>query len=165
MIRSKIIPIILATFSGLGLQLQANVANAQALPGDFGVMLQPGKSLFPGFGLRTYTGYMLIVQQDGNVVLYNPTNAVVWSTNTFGNVPAYLTMQMDGNLVLYGYQPPQENLNPPVQQLWSSNTSNGAPLAVSVLYLSSTGGMAIFSGSDPRLDSPAGVTLYSPPLP
>jgi hypothetical protein len=164
MIRSKIIPVIFAAFCGIA--LQGGAANAQSLPGDYGVMLQPGKSLFPGFGLRTYTGYMLILQQDGNLVLYDPANTAVWNTPTYGNIPAFLTMQMDGNLVLYGYQQGSEAVpTPPVQKLWASNTSNGSPLTVSVLYLSSSGGLAIFSGSSPTLTSTNLFSLYEPPIP
>jgi hypothetical protein len=42
----------------------------------------------------------LVMQSDGNLVLYSP-NGPVWATNTSGNPGAYLVLQDDGNLVIY----------------------------------------------------------------
>lgn len=57
--------------------------------------------LVPGQYLTSLDGqYRLILQTDGNVVLYSMTNVAVWDTATFGPM-ARLTMQADGNLVLY----------------------------------------------------------------
>ncbi len=58
--------------------------------------------------------------EDGNFVLsqYNKTNyttKTIWSTQTNGNPEAYLTMQDDGNLVVY---------NKTGRALWASNTVN-----------------------------------------
>jgi len=58
--------------------------------------------------------YSLQLQTDGNLVLYENGNGVVWSTNTNGQNAAYLVLQVDGNLVLYG-----ENGT----VLWASETS------------------------------------------
>jgi hypothetical protein len=44
--------------------------------------------------------YTLVLQGDGNLVLYSPTRAI-WATYTVGSGAAYLAMQGDGNLVLY----------------------------------------------------------------
>lgn len=44
--------------------------------------------------------YQLVVQGDGNLVLYGPSGAV-WATNTVGVTGAHLAMQGDSNLVLY----------------------------------------------------------------
>lgn len=50
----------------------------------------------------------LVVQGDGNLVLYNPFNAgnnerPIWDSKTFGkDTKPILMMQDDGNLVLYG---------------------------------------------------------------
>jgi hypothetical protein len=152
MIRSKIIPVIFAAFCGIA--LQGSAANAQSLFEDNGVMLQPGSSLFPGSVMRTYTGYMLFLQQDGNLVLYDPNKTVLWSTNTYGKVPAFLTMQMDGNLVLYGYS---QGSAGPMQQLWASDTST----PISNLYLATTGALTIFEGTNPTLNGVA-HTLAAP---
>jgi uncharacterized protein YkwD len=62
-----------------------------------GQCLQPGQSLQSDNQLHT-----LIMQTDGNVVLYNQQNQPLWSTNTGGLItPRDFAMQPDGNLVLY----------------------------------------------------------------
>ncbi|MCC7288966.1 hypothetical protein IT414_01055 [bacterium] len=45
--------------------------------------------------------YRLIMQGDGNLVLYSPSRAI-WSTRTSGKPSTRLDIQGDGNLVLYG---------------------------------------------------------------
>jgi hypothetical protein len=149
-LRSKFIPITLAAFCGLAFQLQANAANAQAIMGVPPLItgsinpqsnLQPGNSLFVGFAMRSYSGYLLALQQDGNLVLYSPGNSAVWQTNTWGAYPVALTMQMDCNLVLYGY--PQGTSGSP-QQLWASNTHGNGTLAPCVLYLDGFGALQIY---------------------
>jgi hypothetical protein len=55
---------------------------------------------------------LLAVQADGNIVLYG-SSGVVWSTGTGGVPGAFLSIQWDGNIVVYG-----RNDSP----LWSSNT-------------------------------------------
>ena len=42
--------------------------------------------------------YRLVVQQDGNVVIYDVTNAATWASNTHGKgkAPHTLLMQDDG---------------------------------------------------------------------
>ncbi len=55
---------------------------------------------------------LFVVQADGNVVLYGGGRAV-WTTNTGGNPGAFLAIQSDGNLVVYG-----RNHN----VLWSTGT-------------------------------------------
>lgn len=57
--------------------------------------------------------YCLIMQHDGNLVLYTKYNAMLWSTRTGGLGAVEARMQHDGNLVLYG---------PQRQVIWSSNT-------------------------------------------
>jgi hypothetical protein len=129
MIRSKFIPITIAAFCGLAFHLQASAAHAQTSMGGpplSGIQpwadLQPGNSLFVGFAMRSYNGNLLILQQDGNLVLKDPSYNLLWSTQTYGAFPIALTMQTDCNLVLYGY--PQGTSGGPPQQLWASNTSN-----------------------------------------
>jgi len=57
--------------------------------------------------------FRLVLQGDGNLVLYSPYRAV-WSTQTQGKGGARLVMQNDGNLVLY-----RADWTP----VWSSNTA------------------------------------------
>jgi hypothetical protein len=60
--------------------------------------------------------YRLIMQDNGNLVIYDVNNIKIWSTRTAGKgVPPYhLIMQIDRNLVLYDcYHQP----------IWASNTT------------------------------------------
>jgi hypothetical protein len=134
---SKIVPATLAAFCGLA--LQANAANApqQNSATAQSVTLLPGKHLSPGMGLRTDNGHLLLLQFDGNVVLYNSKHVAIWSTNTKGYEPLQLTMKGDGNLVLYSTN----------GQVWASNTS-GNPGAF--LVVGDDGNLVIRrSGSQP----------------
>jgi hypothetical protein len=83
-------------FSNLG----GNVSNENIktttdalFPGD---TLQSGQTMYDNSGT-----VRLVMQLDGNLVIYNSANAAVWSSNTFGNNGARLVMQGDGNLVIY----------------------------------------------------------------
>jgi uncharacterized protein YkwD len=74
-----------------------------------GQCLQPGESLQSDIQLHT-----LIMQTDGNVVLYNQHSQPLWSTDTGGLItPGHFAMQADGNLVLYAVDGSAK---------WSSNT-------------------------------------------
>ncbi len=75
--------------------------------------LQDGQMLRIGDTLKSQNGqYRLVLQSDGNLVLYNRHRAI-WSTGTLGKHAKKLMMQSDGNLVLYGTGGP----------IWASNTS------------------------------------------
>ncbi|MDR1032764.1 MAG: hypothetical protein LBL84_01985 [Candidatus Nomurabacteria bacterium] len=43
----------------------------------------------------------LVMQSDGDLVLYDSSNKALWHSNTSGNPGAYLKLQPDGNLVIY----------------------------------------------------------------
>ncbi len=79
--------------------------------------LKPGATaarLYPGQSIDTADRrFHLIMQADGNLVLYSPTHAL-WSTGTDGKSVSFLAMQLDGNLVLY------DNNGRP---LWYSHTA------------------------------------------
>jgi hypothetical protein len=124
-LRSKIIPITLAALCGLAFLLQASAANAQSqanAPNTRSVSLLPGQHLVPGMGLRSPNGHSLVLQQDGNVVLYNSKHVAIWSTNTKGYEPVQFIMKGDGNLVLYSTN----------GQVWASNTSGNPGAFLSV---------------------------------
>ncbi len=55
----------------------------------------------------------LVLQPDGNLVLYDANGFALWHTNTFKGGISKLAIQPDGNLVLYNS----------VQSNWSTNTS------------------------------------------
>lgn len=80
--------------------------------------LQGNQQLTTSQSLMSYDErYQLVMQTDGNLVLYSPTRAV-WSSGTNGKGGARAFMQSDGNLVIY-----RSDWTP----IWSSNTSgNGA---------------------------------------
>ncbi|WP_369366089.1 hypothetical protein AB5L52_23975 [Streptomyces sp. CG4] len=75
-----------------------------------------------GSGQKLYGGWWaqakytrLVVQPDGNVVLYRKRDGkALWSTGTYGHSGAYAYMQGDGNLVVY----PSSG-----SALWSTHTS------------------------------------------
>ncbi|WP_214317552.1 hypothetical protein [Nonomuraea sediminis] len=54
-----------------------------------------------------------IMQDDGNLVVYNASAQPVWASNTDGNPGSHLVMQDDGNLVIY---------RPDGTPIWASNT-------------------------------------------
>jgi hypothetical protein len=85
--------------------------------------------------------FKLIMQGDGNLVLYKDGGTPVWASNTVGHVGAYAIMQGDGNLVVY------DSAGKP---LWASGT-NGHPGAFA--SVESGGNVAVYDGffSDQRL--------------
>jgi len=78
MTSSKIISMALAAFSSLALEFQAVAASAQS------AIWHPDQSLYPGFALRSGNWHTLLLQFDGNLVLYNPSGVAIWSTQTAG---------------------------------------------------------------------------------
>jgi len=62
--------------------------------------LQTGETLTLNYYLRS-AHHALLLQPDGNLVLYGPGYHVLWNSGTYGSGATHLTMQNDGNLVLY----------------------------------------------------------------
>jgi hypothetical protein len=58
-------------------------------------------------------GRFVVMQGDGNLVLYNSSGRSVWNSNTDGHPGARLLMQNDGNLVIY---------NSSGKAIWSTGT-------------------------------------------
>jgi len=88
------------------------------------VVLQGGWILNPGQSISVCNNKArLVLQWDGNLVLYNSGSMPLWASNTAGKPAKQLVMQYDGNLVLY------DTSN---QAIWTSNTS-GKPGAVFAL--------------------------------
>ncbi|MCQ6275418.1 lectin [Bacillus sp. V3B] len=84
--------------------------------------LLSGQTLYPGESLRSANGrYRFILQNDGNLVLYEG-NQALWASNTQGRAVSRAIMQSDGNFVIYGYPGP----------VWASDTAgwNNAYLIV-----------------------------------
>ena len=80
--------------------------------------MMPGESLSPGESISSPSGkYQLILQHDGNLVLYDTDGPVaLWDSRTVGRSDRTLVMQPDGNLVLY------ELPVTPFDALWHSRT-------------------------------------------
>ncbi len=60
--------------------------------------------------------YSLIIQTDGNLVLYKNNTIPIWHSGTHGNPGAYFGIQKDGNMVVY-------RNNQERTKLWESNTN------------------------------------------
>ena len=126
-------------------------------------MLHAGWSIYsPGEDLQ------LIMQDDGNLVLYDGAGKALWASGTARHPGADAVMQADGNLVVY------DSTGHP---LWASGTSKDHG---SHLYLQSDGNLVIYDGSTAVWESktygkggggsvapkvPAPVTSCPPPAP
>ena len=65
--------------------------------------LSDNGTLLPNTYLRSADHrYVLVLQADGNLVLYGPAWHSMWASSTAGHSPTELLLQDDGNLVLYG---------------------------------------------------------------
>lgn len=83
---------------------------------DVGETLRSGETLGAISGQAT-----LVLQFDGNLVVYGAGSRPLWSSNTAGRPATRLTLQSDGNLVLY------TEANVPV---WFSSTSGQSAMLV-----------------------------------
>jgi hypothetical protein len=95
--------------------------------------LHPGKILRGQWLQTADRRYKMILQNDGNLVLYSPQRAI-WATHTDGSSAAYLAMQTDGNLVLY-----DQNDHP----LWHTATNDRG---ISALVLQQDGNLVVYQG-------------------
>ncbi len=76
--------------------------------------LNPGEMLRVDEHLTSHNHlYTLVLQRDGNLVLYDARRNPLWASNTNGQRVEKCLMQRDGNLVLY-----HRNGQP----VWASNT-------------------------------------------
>lgn len=99
--------------------------------------LASGKGLIIGAMLTSPNlCYSLVLQEDGNLVLYRNGVGAKWSSNTSGMNSASLVMQTDGNAVLSG---PTETAG-----YWNSVTAGHAGAYMS---LQNDGNLVIYQGS------------------
>lgn len=80
--------------------------------------------------------YSLVMQSDGNLVLYSADTAPIWNSGTAGRSGSYAVMQNDGNLVVYSAS------NSPLW--WSGSWGNGA----STLKLQNDGNLVVYRNSN-----------------
>lgn len=89
-------------------------------------------------------GYELIMQSDGNLVLYSSAGTELWASGTQGKSTVQALMQTDGNFVLYNaVQPTYQTVNT-ANTVWSSGTSGNSG---AYLGLSSNGTLAVYNAS------------------
>ena len=75
--------------------------------------LYPGEKLQPGEQLLSENKkYALVMQEDGNLVLYPIGSNAVWASGTNGHKVDWAVLQEDGNFVIYGEG----------RALWNSST-------------------------------------------
>jgi len=96
--------------------------------------LPAGATLQSGSLLASPNGrYLLVMQTDGNLVLYAQGQAL-WASNTHHHAGAFATMQTDGNFVIYqGHR-----------AIWSSNSRHGASGSY-VLFVQNDGNIVVYS--------------------
>ena len=100
--------------------------------------MEPGDVLHPGWSIYSPSEQLqLIMQDDGNLVLYDGAGKALWASGTDHHPGAYATMQTDGNLVVY---PPSGHA------LWASDTDHHAG---AFLSLQSDGNLVVYQGSTP----------------
>ncbi|MBT9586724.1 hypothetical protein IV102_25500 [bacterium] len=100
--------------------------------------MKAGDSLLPGSSLQSPNGqYQLVMQEDGNLVLYTRGGGVLWASQTSGQRGARGEFQADGNLVVYA----QDG-----RPVWSSATSAQGGHR---LCLQDDGNLVIYSSTRP----------------
>ena len=110
---------------------------------DFGPNLNNAQTLNTGDFLSSGNGYYAVMQNDGNFVLYVtndwvPANAR-WASGTNGKgvFPTHITMQDDGNLVIY-----DTYMNP----TWASHTEYKGTKP-HVLTMQTDGNLVVYDGN------------------
>jgi hypothetical protein len=95
-----------------------------------------GEQLSPGQRRVSNNGqYLLILQTDGNLCLYDTGGVPHWCTNTYGKNTQTAIMQTDGNFVLYDNQG---------HFLWNTNTPGHGS---AYLTVTDDGNVVIYDGS------------------
>jgi nucleoid-associated protein YgaU len=86
-------------------------------------VLRAGESLGIDQKLTSSNGkYILIMQGDGNLVLYTESNTPVWATRTEGKGAVRASLQDDGNLVLYTKEVERRFRRDEPVAVWASQT-------------------------------------------
>ena len=78
------------------------------------VRLNSNQRLDKGQKIEVAGKGQLIMQPDGNLVVYDAANAPKWATGTDGKAVTHVIMQADGNLMIYNNTAP----------VWASDTAN-----------------------------------------
>jgi lipoprotein-anchoring transpeptidase ErfK/SrfK len=127
-----------AAASGATAARPASKAVAGAKSPHFARLLA-GQKLDGGSWLSSPNGrYQLVMQTDGNFVLYWEGHAL-WSSHTAKHRGDFITMQRDGNLVIYRGR----------RAIWASNTSGGR--GAYYLRLQDDGNAGVYTASGRRV--------------
>ena len=111
-----------------------------------GTTLKPGQAVY-----SASRNHELLMQGDGNLVLYNTTNgAAVWNSRTYGNAGAYAVFQDDGNFVVYGANG---------AALWYSATNGQS--GSQYLSVQDDGNMVIYRSFVPVFATATGTSSYA----
>ncbi|MBN9611868.1 MAG: hypothetical protein J0H64_00085 [Actinobacteria bacterium] len=124
----------LVLYSRGGLPLWASMGGKTGIKQDSlpaGAVLSVGKSLYSQDGK-----YFAVMQADGNFVKYSSLAGAQWASNTSGSGANAVTMQGDGNLVVYAGSAPK----------WSSGTTGRQNAA---LVLQNDGNLVVYSDNSP----------------
>lgn len=81
--------------------LSPDAQSALALQGDGNLVLRSNFTVAWNTGPLGISASKLIMQTDGNLVLYSQNNVALWNSETAGNPGARLVLQSDGNMVIY----------------------------------------------------------------
>ncbi|NYE00348.1 lysophospholipase L1-like esterase [Kineosphaera limosa] len=128
-------------------------AGAKADPGEW--FLLPGQTLGPDQSLRAPNGSSTLrMQQDGNLVQYAASGAVLWASHTVAdaNRNSILRMQDDGNAVV---------IAPGNRPVWATGTSGNSG---STLELQNDGNLVVYAPGH-RAIWANGVQLDAPSKP
>ena len=100
--------------------------------------LVTGQGFIPGQSIKSSDGrFTLILQGDGNLVLYGPQNQPLWASNTAGHTDVWdVIMQGDGNFVVYDSHK---------VALWASGTAGHAS---AYLVVQDDGNVVIYNVND-----------------
>jgi hypothetical protein len=100
-------------------------------------ILSPNAQMVMGDALWSQNGlFQLLLQQDGNLVLYRQDGVALWQSGTAGQPSQYALMQNDGNFVIYG----------PYGAIWQSGTAGYAGAG---LLMQDDGNVVIYFGQTP----------------
>ena len=120
-----------------------------------------GGALTPGQHVQTSSGYELVYQNDGNVVIYDVSGTAVWTSATGNGSPGRLVMQGDGNLVAYDTSG---------NAYWSSGTAGDAGAVATlgedgVLRIASADGTQTYWHGGAAAAAPVSITVGVRPGP
>lgn len=98
--------------------------------------------LFKGQVIYSANGwYQLVMQTDGNLVIYNKAGSAVWSTLTGGTAAHYAYFQADGNLVLYD----NTGVGGTGNAVWFSNNGQYSGANATFWRLENTGELRLYN--------------------